>query len=171
MSEKKLNLSPPWVEFYHEMEAMFKHDPGVKVTYDEDENAVTLFVEGAAKAEALTELLPAEKTFGNITVPIKVVPANSERSKISLFQDAFQGNSAFAYTITLDDIFTNPISYVIFKKEVVQFYNDNLGDPHGFKSTLYETLAEDIFEDHDGVCFSTDIERIGKLDKPLGEWP
>lgn len=171
MSEKKLNLSPPWVEFYHEMEAMFKHDPGVEVTYDEDENIVTLFVEGAAKAEALTELLPAEKTFGNITVLINVVPANSERSKISLFQDAFQGNPAFAYAITLDDVFTNPISYVIFKKEVVQYYNDDLSDPHGFESTLYETIANDIFEDHDGVCFSTDLGVSEKLGKPLGEWP
>jgi hypothetical protein len=51
---------------------------------------------------------------------------------------------------------TNPITYVIFKKEVVQYYDDNLGDAHGNRTTLYEQIANQIFEDREGIYFCTD---------------
>lgn len=54
-------------------------------------------------------------------------------------------------------------TYVVFKNCVVQFFNDNLNDPHGVVSTLYENIADEIFKDiqfpNDGVAFCTDIER------------
>ena len=160
MNENKLNLAPPWVEFFHKIDELFKEDPDVKVSYDDDSKAITLLVEGAAKAEALTALLPAERTFGSVSVSVKVVPANVPRSTIGLFRDAFNGNPAFSYAVTLDNVFSNPISYVVFAHKIVQYFNDDLSDPHGLESTLYEFIADDIFENRDGVCFSTDTEEF-----------
>lgn len=52
----------------------------------------------------------------------------------------------------------NSFTYVVFEKEVVQYWNDNLADYNGLTSTLYQDLAKEIFEDAnlDGVYFCTD---------------
>jgi hypothetical protein len=57
----------------------------------------------------------------------------------------------------------------VFEKKVVQFFNDQLDDINGNKSTLYQDIAKDVFEKHEGVYFCTAAD--GKLSKPLGEWP
>lgn len=44
---------------------------------------------------------------------------------------------------------------MLFKKEVVQYFTDNLGDYNGYRSTLYENIARDIFGDIVGVFFCT----------------
>lgn len=154
----KVGLSSPWVNFYRELEALFAKDPEVKVIYDEEKNDVKLYVDNLAKADALAQLLPIERTFGNITVTITVIPANKETtSKIQLFRTAFEGNGAFCYTATAEGVFTNPISYVVFENEVVQYFNDDLSDAHGVRSTLYQDIAKEIFENHEGIYFCTDV--------------
>lgn len=74
-----------------------------------------------------------------------------------MYKAAFEGNAAFNYLETVEGVFTNPISYVVFANEVVQFFNDDLNDIHGLKSTLYEDIARDVFEKKDGMCFCTDL--------------
>ena len=154
----KLGLSSPWVNFYRELEALFAKDPEVKVVYDEEKNDIKLYVDNLAKADALAQLLPVERTFGNITITITVIPTNKEgASKIQLFRTAFEGNGAFNYTASAEGIFTNPIHYVVFANEVVQYFNDDLSDAHGVRSTLYQDIAEDVFENHESVYFCTNV--------------
>lgn len=153
----KLNLSAPWITYVQEVKALFKKDPEVRVEYDEDETYLKLFVENPHKADALTKILPVEKTFGNVILTIDVIPANVEESLSQTYKAAFEGNRAFNYLETVEGIFTNPISYVVFANEVVQFFNDDLNDIHGLKSTLYEDIARDVFEKKDGMCFCTDL--------------
>ena len=92
----------------------------------------------------------------------------------SLFDTAFSGNPAYAYSICPADegYYFFSLTYVVFKNCVVQFFNDNLNDCHGLISTLYQDIAAEIFEDADlhNVYYNTDVE-VGKLGKPLGEWP
>lgn len=153
--EKELKLSPPWNTFVSELRILFAADPDVKIEYEDGSYEVKLFVEGEQKAEALARLIPAERVYGNVLLKVTVVPANKEEeSDEALFRAAFDGNSA------VDEIrnITTPygdMSYVIFKKEVVQFFNDELSDPHGYKSTLYEDIARDVFGDT-AVFFCTD---------------
>jgi hypothetical protein len=169
----KVNLSSPWVEFYHEIEAMFRYDPELKVVYDEDANTVKLYVDYQNKAEALMQLLPAEKTWGNVVLKIEVIPANTEKelTDADLFRIAFENNPAFAFDKTVEGIFENPMTYIVFRNKVVQFWNDNLGDVYGNKSTLYQEIAKDIFGQKSGVFYCTDTEEPVTIATPLGEWP
>ena len=85
--------------------------------------------------------------------------------KVSLFQAALAGNPVFAFTKTNEGVFTIPLSYVVFKNRVVQFFADNLQDVNGNITTLYETIAKDVFGETPGICFCTDTEeKVGPTD-------
>jgi len=153
----KVGLSAPWVEFYDEVEALFKEDKEIKTVYDEDNKIIKVYVSNATKAEALTQLLPAERIFGKVTVQVQVIPANTlDFVPRNLFAVAFEGNPALSFVQDVTGVFENPISYVVFKNKVVQYWNDNLGDIYGNRSTLYQEIAKDVFGDQQGVFFCTD---------------
>lgn len=170
----RISLSPPWITFVKELEQMFLYDAEVHVVYDDDEHVVKLYVDSTLKASALKRLLPEVKVFGDITLIIQIVSANGTATvtKHNLYPAAFAGNGALAYTKTVTGIFTNDLTYVVFRKQVVQYYNDDLGDVNGQKSTLYEDIARDLFLERDGVYFCTDKEDpVYVKGAPLGEWP
>lgn len=159
---EKLNLSAPWVTLYRQIDAMFGGDPDVTVVYtagDGEDPTIKLFIDGQDKADAISQLLPESYDFGGVVVSVMVIPADRAVSRESLFRTAFEGNPAFSYALTVDGVFANPITYVVFKNKVVQFWNDNLGDINGNETTLYEDIAPELFgmsEIAEGVCFCTD---------------
>lgn len=164
-----MKLSAPWVNFYRELEALFVQDPEVKVVYEEENNEVKLFVDNARKADALTQLFPAEKEFGNVTLKITVIPANNaDVSKADLLAEAFDGNPALSYIQHVDAVLGS-FDYAVFQNKVVQYFNDDLSDINGLRSTLYQDIAKDVFGEDAGVFFCT--EAPASLSKPLGEWP
>lgn len=172
----KLKLSSPWEIFYKELHAMFKEDPCVHVVFDEENYEIKLYVNGAAKAEALSQLLVAHKAFGNVTVNVAVIPSNdipftNARPAYKLYQMAFEGNRALSYVRTVSGIFANDLCYVVFRNKVVQYFNDDLGDANGLCSTLYQEIAKDVFGNQDGVFFCTDVPEGASAGVPLGEWP
>jgi hypothetical protein len=162
-------LSAPWITFVHEITALFADDPEVKVKYDEESNIVKLYVSNVDKAGALEKLIPLKKEFGNVSLTIEIIPANlGECSVEELFAKAFAGNPALSYTTSYD----NPLghlTYIVFKKEVVQFFNDQLDDVNGNKSMLYQEIASDVFGGDHKAFYCTEADR--SLSKPLGEWP
>ena len=168
-----LKLSPPWAKVAAEMSQMFKYDAEVHVVYDEDEQVISLFVDNSGKAFALMNLLPEEYVFGNVTLKVKVIPANGLKASTgSLFATAFENNGAFSFVKEIKGIFTNNLTYVVFKKRVVQFFNDNLGDYYGNCSTLYEEIARDLFGEQEGVYFCTDVEDpVLTANNITVEWP
>lgn len=154
--KKKLTLSSPWVTYYKKIEALFAQDDDVKVIYDESENTVKLLVDGTDKANALSQLMPSEKVFGNVTLKICVVPANTMNdSKIGLFKKAFEGNKSISKIKSTTDG-TFDFNYIVFNREVVQFPNDDISDINGNYSTLYQEIAKDVFENHEGIYFCTE---------------
>ena len=183
MGKERLKLSPPWITYVNKLQALFDGDPLIAFNIDyQNENGptVALSCNNGDKVAALTKLLPTEKKFGNITLHIIVDGTPSNRAFTTtkeLFEVAFSKNPAFAYAITpaQEGYVWMPMTYVVFKNCVVQFFNDNLNDCHGIISTLYENIADEIFEEFKeitgaAVFFNTDVER-GALGKPLGEWP
>lgn len=156
----KLKMLSPWMVFYREVDAMFKKDPEVQVVYDEDAQVIKLFVDNTSKADALSQILPDEKEFGNVTIQIVVIPSNNllQSSPDDLFRRAFYYNDAVTSVETTKDVPGFPcLTYVIFSKEVVQYFTDNLGDYYGVTSTLYQNIAKDIFINTEGVYFCTDV--------------
>lgn len=163
----KLNLSPPWVVYYRKLSAFFKEDPEVRIAYDDIEQEIKLYVSNAEKAVALENLLPNEQNFGNVTLYITIVPANQtcfdsvkagySTNSNDIVRICFN-NKAVVGVKVVDGIMTNRMTFVIFKKEVVQYFTDDIGDYHGICSTLYQDLAKEIFGSIDGVFFCTDNE-------------
>ena len=182
-TEIRTKLVPPWATFVNEIQALFGDDPDIGITYDPDSYMVKMFVEDQNKAEALSYILPTNRTFGNIELTIVIIPANGEKIELTnlidehpanIFETAFKGNPTFSRTVVIHGLFNNDITYVVFKKEVVQFFNDNLNDVNGNVSTLYQEIAHDLFSNEAyilrGVCYCTEAVS-DKLAKPLGEWP
>ena len=179
MNDVRLKLSPPWITYIHQLEALFDGDPLIAFNtgYDDNGPFVTLAVGDPDKATAIAKLLPTEKHFGNVTLRVTVDGKFSNRAFVSpkeLFDTAFAKNPAYAYSVSPADegYWFFSITYVVFKNCVVQFFNDNLNDAHGLVSTLYQDIAAEVFADagFNGVYYCTDVE-TGKLGMPLGEWP
>lgn len=160
----KLKLSPPWIAYYHEINELFRKDPSVNVTYDEDAMAINLYVTDPVKADALAQILPTEKNFGSISLKINVIPANdvpgwpiTYAHFSSIYEAALSGNDAFSYLRMVPWDENKSFTYIVFVREVVQYFNDDISDLFGAVSTLYEDLARDVFIDKEGVYFCTDI--------------
>lgn len=173
----RINLSPPWATRVSQIEQLFKYDKEVHVVYDEEQYSLKLYVDSPTKAEALTRLFPTEYDFGNVTLTITIVPANAEKVTFStnyadLYNYAFRDNPIFSFTKTVHGIFSNDLTYVVFKNRVVQFFNDDLGDIYGNCSTLYQCIAKDVFGEKEGISFCTDNEELVTFSRVNEiEWP
>lgn len=155
MSEK-LKISPPWIIAAKMIGALFAADPAVSVQFDEANRTLNLYVDGVAKANALSRALPTAKSFGGVVLKITVIPANVlGTSTVDIFQAAFEGNPAVSFIRSGDDPLTSGFNYIAFAPDVVQFYADNLGSVGGLKSMLYEDIAKEIFGDFPGIYFCT----------------
>lgn len=176
MQTPRLKISPPWVTYMNKLQALFDGDPQLAFNIDYENMTVALAGNNGEKNAALQRLLPTEKKFGNIILKIIVdgpIANIAFPTQKDLFDTAFAGNPAYAYSVSPADegYWFFSMTYVVFKNHVVQFFNDNLNDCHGLISTLYQDIAAEIFEDAElsNVYYNTDIEN--KLGKPLGEWP
>lgn len=155
----KMKLSPPWITFVNKIKALFDGDPDIKFQYDEDEYSLKIFVEDAEKADALMKLLPTQKEFGNVVLKIAVIPADDEIDYLDLFRSAFKGNPNVSDITSVELPAGGLLNFVVFKKEVVQFFNDDTSDLHGVCSTLNENSAREVFgESYDTVYFCTDVK-------------
>ena len=180
MTDVRMKISPPWVTYVNKLQALFDGDPQIafNVNYSADDGpSVVLACNNGDKVAALLKILPDEVEFGNVVLKVGVdgpVSNLAFTSAKSLYETAFAGNPAFAYAVSPveEGYYFVDFTYVVFKNCVVQFFNDNLNDVHGLISTLYQEIANDVLVNTDfhGVYYCTDVE-VGKLGKPLGEWP
>ena len=168
MDQNKLKLSAPWYIYVRELRVLFGKDPGINIVFDEDNLEVKLYVEDPEKAEAISQLLPCEKIFGAVSLKITVVPGNNLAgiSRATLFSTAFKGNPIYSHCSEFQGLYNQPITHVVFKKEVAQYYSDDLGTEQGITSVLYQDVARDLIG-LDGVYFSTEVERdqVVRLEK------
>ena len=179
MTEPRLKILPPWTIVIRKLEALFDGDPQIAFNTDfsGEHPCVVLACNNGDKVAALQRILPPEVNFGNVKLEVIVdgTPSNiAFTSKVDLFDAAFKGNPAYAYSVCPAEEGYQWIgtTYVVFNNCVVQFPADNLNDCHGIISTLYQNIAEELLTGSatDGVFYNTNVERAN-LGKPLGEWP
>lgn len=181
MNDVRLKILPPWTTVINKITLLFDEDPQIacNVDYNGKCPTITLACNNGDKVTALQQILPEEFEFGNVTLKVNIdgVPSDRAfRNKKELFDTAFEKNPVFAYSVSPADDGYNwfSIVYVVFKKKVVQFFNDNLNDCHGIISTLYQNIAEDILigEGAQGVYFNTAVEReaLGSVGRSTEEW-
>lgn len=175
----RLKILPPWTILVRKLEALLDGDPQIafNVNFSGEHPAVVLSCNNGDKIAALQQILPEQISFGNVTLKIMLdgTPTNRTfRSKVELFDTAFSGNPAYAYSKCPAEEGYQWIgtTYVVFNNCVVQFFADNLNDCHGIISTLYQDIAEEVLTGPatEGVFYNTNVERAN-LGKPLGEWP
>ena len=155
-----LKKSSPWITYYREVNELFRRDKDVLVVYDEEKTELKIYVNDQTKADAIRFLMPIKKEFGNVILKIDVIPSNGKQlcgvntsNVIDIACDAFKNNDAVYMVTNISAVFD--LVYVIFRKEVVQYFDDNIGDVYGNCSTLYETIAKNVFNDI-GIKFCTD---------------
>ena len=179
MTEPRLKILPPWTIVIRKLEALFDGDPLIafNTNFSGEGPSVVLSCNKGDKVAALLQILPEEVSFGNVKLKVMVDGTPSNRvftSKVELFDTAFKGNPAYAYSVCPAEEGYQWIgtTYVVFNNCVVQFAADNLNDCHGIISTLYQNIAEELLTGPatDGVFYNTNVERAN-LGKPLGEWP
>ena len=150
---KKTNLQAPWITLYNKIRAMFEQDEDITVepiaqisdgVYD-----ICLSSAHSVKLNAIEKILKNKFEMGNITVNVKFKYENENDDMISLhdFEVAFAGNAIFSQAKALDNPWEYNASYVIFSKDVVQFYNDDLTDIYGNFNGLAEDIAREIFKE------------------------
>ena len=179
MRDVRLKILPPWTIVMKKFQALFDGDPQIacNCNYQGTVPSIVFACNNGDKVAALQKILPSEVKFGNVTLNVAVdgIPSNRAfTSKVELFDTAFKGNPAYAYSVCPAEEGYQWIgtTYVVFNNCVVQFAADNLNDCHGIISTLYQDIADELLtgEATDGVFYNTNVER-GNLGKPLGEWP
>jgi hypothetical protein len=161
-------LSPPWWTVQKKIKAMFKDDPDIEiksVSKGGDASGVTytiyLDTPDAAKAIALEKILKTEYNFGNIKlkVIVRVTNANNKtvlpaESIYDNYLDALATTPAVVDIRHVADMFGTKWIVIDFKKEVVQFWNDDLTDYYGNWNGLYTDIATDIFKYNPAVKYT-----------------
>lgn len=159
MSEKKnVSMAAPWAIFYKRLCQLFRYDSDITVYLTEEEPyKINILVESKDKYNALMQLMPSEKEFGNVKVQINVVPSNGKKTDRDLFEILFKDNDALEAIIPRKLPAGDEIYYLMFAPKVVQYYADNLMDPYGNNNDLYADIAREVFGVRDGIQYGTNL--------------
>ncbi len=167
-------LAAPWYTLYNELLAMFEGDKEVRVLMDGNCETIRLYIDNPRKCAALDKVLKHEHRFGDKVVTVVCVPPNDTGVKEApedvetLWETAFDGNQAFAFVIAPTTPF-GTLTYVVFASMVVQFFNDDLSDVYGNRTTLYQNIATDLFQRQNNENFCTEhAEHVSVRQK---NWP
>ena len=161
-NENMARLSPPWYTYYNFIKESIGSDPWVKVLDMTEMSGAQYIITSQArrieKARALATILTLRQTFGNIVVDIEILhngngvspyePPLTNAELLRIFNQALGTNSYFR-NVRLGGLVAESI-FPIFKKEVIQFFNDDISDFYqnfnGVASNVFvEVLRPDIY--------------------------
>ena len=154
-------MMSPWDEYVQAAKALFEDDPDVVVDdatlLESGDYRVIVRVHGDDKAESISELMPTELTYGNVTLYVDVVPDNErELTTADHLRRAFAGNPLFVDVIELSPTLVSVgATYALFMPECVQYFSDNLGSPYGATTVAVEEVARKVLSLPDGVFASS----------------
>lgn len=155
--EQNVGISSPWMTYYKKLVALFFDDPELEVKWNEDEKSIIIESTNTFKIMALEKLLEPTVTYGNVTITVKcLVKDGSEESVASIFRTAFAGNPHISEVIEQETMGCIDQTFVLFKPEVIQFFNDDLTDYYGNWNGLSEDIMRDVINKNLRVNIGTD---------------
>lgn len=161
LDQENLKFSAPWEIYCRKVQALFSKDPEIAVS-DITQRGGTRIMRiqtcNMDKYNALMQVFPTVKYFGDAALQIDIPTPEGkfERDLFDTMQDLFDGNEAVDKVCVSLDPFGNEQIYVMFKPEIMQFFNDNIRDYNGICTTVAENLARDVLEkDAEQVNFCT----------------
>ena len=159
----KIAISSPWITAVKKINALFAGDSDLDVIYDDDTKTIRIESINSYKITALQRILKPTLVFGNITLNIKcLVKDGNDTSVTSDFKTAFAGNPHIVDVIETPTPMSDAETYVIFKKEVLQFFNDDISDYYGNWNGLSEDIMRDLCNEKVRANFGTDVHEPAK---------
>ena len=156
-----VKLEAPWYTHAKKLKALFERDPDITVgeIYEFPEGAEAQYgldieVRNHEKFVALDRALPSVKEFGNVKLAITLYDEENAavNADISLYETIFAGNPILDRVEDVTDHTGTHLGYVIFKPEVIQFFDDDISSFSGKWSGLAQDIADEVFR---GVYFCT----------------
>ena len=155
----EVKLSAPWETYTRKLRALFSTDDEIEVLDVDSDYRLVIIAKNHRKFDALCQLLPPTKTFGNVTISICIEDQdeNENANYSQLIEDLFKDNTHFKEVKKVIDATGTEHDFVMFYPEVLQFFNDNMFDYNGFWSGLAQDIARDVFDEaaSNGVHFCT----------------
>lgn len=151
---KKAGIQAPWVTTYKKICALFENDMDLHISDINEATpgncTIVISSQNNAKLESIKKILKNHFEFGNVTLDIEFIPEdNNEKITDSDFRNAFNCNENLTEVRNIELPDGSVKTYVVFEKEVVQFYNDDLTDLYGNYNGLMEDIARELFNEVD----------------------
>lgn len=149
MDEKdfELDLSAPWYVFHTQVFKLFEQDAEVIVDeeLEETETGFTfgIYSKNAKKIQAIKKLIGSKVVFGNVAVEIDY-GENEDEDIAEIWKDAFSGNPLFCGIVSADMPFYGSCDYAIFKRDIIDFYGDDISDVNGNLHYIVADLVKEV---------------------------
>ena len=142
--EDEVKRLPPYALNYNRIVALFGKDPELNISELDNENrTVTISSKNYHKLSALGKVLRSPMEQLNI----KLVNEDFESEYVRTLEDVFAGNPHFDnIRVAIDAMTLDEVPIVTFKDETIQYPADNRFVPHGYETTLAETLVKQLFK-------------------------
>ena len=143
--KQTINIEAPWWRFFKLLTNLFDKDESVGFKTNEDTKGVFEIIIISAdicKLAAIKKVVGTERTFGNVKVVISYV---EEEGALTLeeFAMAFKDTGYLVDTKIAETPTGDHLYFPIMKKDVIQFYDDNIADYYG---NLNATVADATIE-------------------------
>lgn len=149
----KEKLSPPWYIHRDKLSALFEEDGQVTIGKVEKRSdgqyTAEITVSDKEKQAALQQIILQNVNFGNVKLtftfadPLDIPQANDDVSP-ETFIAAFKGNPILVKAMNAVNPWQLPETVVIFRKEVIQFWADNMADFYGNYNGLAVDIAREV---------------------------
>lgn len=166
---EKVKLSPPWDGHMSMLASFFAGDNRVRVGYVGKDGIGRIEVFDSKMFDALSQVLRPSIRFGNVTLKIEIVrkfdPKPCEQmTDLAALKVVLKENPAFSKLKSQKDGAFDFV-FCLFKPVVLQWYNDNLGNPWKLSTSTFEIEADKVFKTELGVQFTTEPPKGAKFRK------
>lgn len=153
----------PWYSYFDKLGKIFSGDKGIRIRQSANGSDIDFYFDDVDKMNAMSRILGPRAVFGNFVVShhyhapnTTVEPATQDDYRI-----LFEGNSNVSRIVKSGNPVVGERTYVVFNPDVVQWYDDNLMDISGNRTTVMEDIAREVFESATryGASFCTETVR------------